>query len=428
VAQFLRPDRIASWDPALEHVAGFWSRRRFFMLDDTQKRSDGRPDLIPLIDDEYTGEAPSKRLLAHLLTKREKGAKIVGIYCAYAPVELIRALDLVPVSLCAFTNATIEAAEVVLPANLCPLIKSSYGFILKDACPFFAISDAVIAETTCDGKKKMFELIAHRKPMHVMDLPQLPDEPEAVDNWAIMIRKLRRFLESVFRRTTTDDRIESAIRDTNEKTRLMNRIFDYAALKPPVIAWPELYDALFLVQGASVAEMAPILHGILEKLERRKQKGYAYGPKGAPRVLITGCPVGGDSLKVLSITEEVGGVVVALDSCSGMKPYAGFIEEGTDDPIRALAERYLKIPCSCMTPNDRRLTEIDRIIDKFKPDVVIDLVLQACHGYSIESFKVGEHVRDKHGLPFLTIVTDYSQSDTGQIRTRIQALLETVSG
>ncbi|MGD0230835.1 MAG: 2-hydroxyacyl-CoA dehydratase family protein, partial [Syntrophorhabdales bacterium] len=247
----------------------------------------------PLIDDEYTGEPPAKRLLAYLQDQRERGAGIVGIYCGYAPVELIRALDLVPASLCAFSNAPIEAAEAVLPANLCPLIKSSYGFIMKDACPFFAISDAVIAETTCDGKKKMFELIADRKPMHVMDLPQLPDEPEATDNWTAMIRKLERFLESVFGRTTTDERIEAAIRDTNAKSRRMNEVFDYAALNPPVIGWPELYEVLFLAQGASAADLAPILDGVLKKLEKRKQDGYVYGPKGAPRVMVTGCPIGG---------------------------------------------------------------------------------------------------------------------------------------
>ena len=378
----------------------------------------------PLINDEYTGEPPAKRLLAHLQSLREQGTKTVGIYCAYAPSELIRAFDLASVSLCAFSNATIEAAEAVLPANLCPLIKSSYGFILKDACPFFAISDAVIAETTCDGRKKMFELIADRKPMHVMDLPQLPDEPEAIDDWAAMIRKLGRFLEQVFHRTTTDDRIEAAIRDSNARSRRMNAIFEYAALDPPVIAWPELYDALFFAQGASGAEMAPVLDAMLEKLETRKCDGYAYGPKGAPRVLVTGCPVGGDSLKVLNIIEEAGGVIVALDSCSGMKPYADFIEEGTDDPVRAIAARYLKVPCSCMTPNMRRLTELDRIIVKFKPDAVIDLVLQACHGYNIESAKVGEHVQRTYALPFLKIVTDYSQNDVGQIRTRVEALLE----
>ncbi len=380
--------------------------------------------LEPLIDDQYTGEPPSKRVLAYLQAQRSQGAKIVGTYCGYAPIEVIRALDLVPATLCAFSNATIEAAEAILPANLCPLIKSSYGFIVTDTCPFFGISDAVIAETTCDGKKKMFELIGDYKPLHVMDLPQLPDEPEALENWTTMIHKLKEFLERIFERTITDDRIEQAIRDSNEKVRKMNQVFDYVALDPPLVGWQELYDIFFLAQSARGSEMVPLFDSIINKLERRKKDGYVYGPSGAPRVMVTGCPVSGDASKVFHAIEEAGGVIVALDICSGMKPYMSLIEEGTGEPIRTLAAHYLQIPCSCMTPNDRRLVEMTKIIERFKPDAVVDVILQACHSYNIESFKVGEHIQEKHGLSFLKIVTDYSQSDVGQIRTRVEALLE----
>ncbi len=99
-------------------------------------------------------------------------------------------------------------------------------------------------------------------------------------------------------------------------------------------------------------------------------------------------------------------------------------EEGTEDPVRAIAAHYLTIPCSCMTPNTRRLDAIDSMVERFKPDAVVDVVLQACHTYNVESYKVGEHVQKKHGLPFLKIETDYSQGDAGQILTRVQALLE----
>ena len=117
-------------------------------------------------------------------------------------------------------------------------------------------------------------------------------------------------------------------------------------------------------------------------------------------------------------------MIVSLDACTGMKAYAGSIEENTSDPYAAISKRYLDIPCSCMTPNDRRLSEMDKIIEKFKPDVVIDVVLHACHSYNVESAKVKAHVEKKHGLPFLKIETDYSQSDVGQLRTRVETLLE----
>lgn len=378
----------------------------------------------PLFNDEFTGDAPTKRLLSYLQSQRKRDAKIVGVYCTYAPIEIIRAFGLVPAVLCAFSNGTVEAAETVLPANLCPLIKSSYGFIITDTCPFFGIADAVIAETTCDGKKKMFELIGEYKPMHVMDLPQIPDEPEALDSWTIMIRKLMRFLETQFGNGVTQEKIEEAIRDSNIKIRLMDRVFDHVALKPPVLGWQELYDLFFLAQGMPGREMVPIFEDIIRKLETRRSQGYVYGPVNAPRVMVTGCPIAGDATKVYKVIEEAGGAIVAFESCMGMKPYMSGFKEGEEDPVRAIAEHYLEIPCSCMTPNDRRLSSIDKLIERFKPDVVVDIVLQACHAYNVESYKVGEHVRQKHGLPFLKIETDYSQGDIGQIRTRVQALLE----
>lgn len=348
----------------------------------------------------------------------------VGIYCGYAPFELIRAMNAVPVTLCAFSHNPIAAAEEVLPANLCPLIKSSYGFIKTDTCPFYALSEAIVGETTCDGKKKMFELISHIKPTHVMDLPQVPDQGEAQRNWTDMIRRLQKFLETTFDTSITDASIEAQIKETNAKNRLMNRLFDYAALIPPVINWSEMYDVIALAFVSTAAELGELIEGLVGKLEARRAQGIFFGTPDSPRVMVSGCPVGGDATKVFRIIEEAGGVVVALDACSGFKCFSLQIEEDTDDPVAAIARAYLKIPCSCMTPNQRRLEKMSETISRFKPDVVVDVILHACHSYNIESYKVQRHVEEKHGLPFLKIETDYSDSDVERIRTRVEALLE----
>ena len=377
----------------------------------------------PLFNDGFDGE-PAKRVLNYIQGRRKKGDPVAGIYCGYAPIELIQAMGIVPAVLCAFSKVPIASAETVLPANLCPLIKSSYGFILEGTCPFFSMSQAVIAETTCDGKKKMFELAAEMKPLHVMDLPQLPDEAEALDNWTVMIRKLQRFLEKTFQRQASDEAIEESIRKTNRKNGLMRKLFSYAAQDPPVLDWKEMYDAGFLALPATGDDMIPILEALLEKLERRLERGEHYGSPGAPRMMVTGCPVGGDATKIFKIIEKSGGVVVLPDACTGIKAFMGEIEENTADPIRAMARRYLEIPCACMTPNDRRLESISEMIEQFKPDAVVEFVLTACHSYNVEAYKVGRHVSDKHGLPYLKIETDYSDNDEGQIRTKVEALFE----
>ncbi|MCP4108902.1 MAG: 2-hydroxyacyl-CoA dehydratase [Desulfobacteraceae bacterium] len=381
----------------------------------------------PLMNDGFDGE-PAKRVLKYVQSHKENKHPIVGIYCGYAPVELFHAMGIVPAVLCAFSKNPIPAAETVLPANLCPLIKSSYGFIIEGTCPFFALSEAVIAETTCDGKKKMFELISDIKPMFVMDLPQVPEETEAENNWTVMIRKLQKFLEKTFQTTVSDEKIEAAIQSNNKKNRMMQKIFDFAVCDPPVISRQELYDVSFLALPSTGDEIIPILEKLIEKLEKRAAEGQYFGKQNAPRVLVTGCPVGGDAAKIFKIIEEAGGVVVAQDACTGMKPFMGEIEENTQDPVSAIARRYLDIPCSCMTPNKLRSDALSEMIEKFRPDAVIDFVLQACHSYNVESYKIGKHITETHRLPFLKVETDYSESDTGQLRTRVEALFERVKG
>jgi len=378
-----------------------------------------------LINDQYTNN-PNDRVLDSVIYKRNIGAPVIGMYCGYAPVELVRAMGAVPIFLCAFSRKTIPAAEAVLPSNLCPLIKSSYGFIITDTCPFYALSQAIIGETTCDGKKKMFELISHIKPTHIMDLPQLPDEMEALENWTIMVRKLKNWLEKTFETQITDGLIETEIKDTNRKNRLMNDFFRYAAHFPPVISWSELYDIIGLELVSNSDELQRLLEDITQKLDERIIEGEYIGTIESPRVMVSGCPVGGDASKIFRVIEEAGGAVVAIEACSGMKGYTIKIEEDTGDPLSALAKAYLQIPCSCMTPNQRRFDALDELITRFKPDAVIDVILQACHSYNIESYRIEHHVQDKHDLPFLKVETDFTESDRAMIKTRVQALFESI--
>ena len=207
---------------------------------------------------------------------------------------------------------------------------------------------------------------------------------------------------------------------------MMRKIFSFAALQPPVLSWKEMYDIGFLAIVSTGKEIIPLLETLLVKLVKRAGDGVYFGKRNSPRVLVTGCPVGGDATKIFKVIEDAGGVVVAPDACTGMKAFMGDIKEDTSDPISAIAERYLKIPCACMTPNEGRLRAVSEMIEQFKPDAVVDFILQACHAYNVESYKIGNHVTENHGLPFLKVESDYSDGDLGQLRTRVEALFETI--
>ncbi|OQW99194.1 MAG: 2-hydroxyglutaryl-CoA dehydratase [Desulfobacteraceae bacterium A6] len=357
---------------------------------------------------------------------KDQGKKVVGCLCSYFPSEIALAAGAITVGLCGTTEGPIEAAEKVLPADQCPMVKATYGRAINNTCPIFPLTDCIVGETTCDGRKKMYELLGREKPMHIMDLPQKPDEPEAQVHWLAEVKKLKAFLENQLGVVITDTALKEAIRQGNRIRELLTQIHECRKHQPPPIMGLDLVS-LSTKMGYSVSRLSYIdqLEMVLAELKQRIQNNYYACEPERPRILWTGL---GNSLgcdKVLRTVEECGGVVVCQEGCGGITRLNDPIDT-QKDPLEAIAERYLRVTCSCMTPNNTRLNDIDLLIDEYNIDGVIDLTWQFCHGFNIESYRVREIVSKKHGLPFLHIVTDYSQSDIGQISVRVEGFIEQI--
>jgi len=344
---------------------------------------------------------------------KASGRKIVSMFCEFTPRELILAAGAVPVCACGGSHETAMAAERDLPAGLCPLIKSSYGFALEKASPFFELSDLIVAETTCDGKKKMFELLGEFKPMAVFELPQKPDDESGFRHWLSELAGLRRRLEDLTGVTITDERLREAIRLMNRERALRRKIARLAGRG---------------LTGREVLGAKSVISGIPEDLEAyeavlAQAASVEADPPTRPRILMTGVPMPSGAEKVIDIIEEAGATVVAQENCTGLKPLAEDVsEEG--DPLEAIARKYFHLPCSCMTPNAGRLELVDDLIREFRPDGIVDLVWQSCLTYDVESEVLKRHIeRRGDGLPTLKIVTDYSRSDVQQLRLRVEAFL-----
>ena len=125
---------------------------------------------------------------------KDEGKKVVGVFCTYTPWEIISASGATVVALCGKNDEAIPDAEKVLPRNLCPLIKASYGFAITEKCPYTYFSDLIVGETTCDGKKKMYKLLSKMKRVHIMQLPQTQNTEDAFKLWRNEVIKLNKFL------------------------------------------------------------------------------------------------------------------------------------------------------------------------------------------------------------------------------------------
>ena len=352
---------------------------------------------------------------------KEEGIPVVGVFCTYLPREIPNAMGAAVVGLCSVSDETIPDAEKDLPRNLCPLIKSSYGFAKTDKCPFFYFSDLIVGETTCDGKKKMYEMLAEFKPVHVVQLPNSQTE-DGIQMYRKELIRFKEILEERFGTVIREEAIRDQIRQRNDITRALLRLQYVMAKDPAPVNGLDIVNTVYGYGfNLHTETLADTLNAVTDKIEAEYAQGKNVGKK--PRILVTGSPSGGAALKVVKAIENNGGVAVCFENCSGIKPLI-LADEENPDVYDALARKYIQIGCSCMSPNTNRMELLEKLIRDFHVDGVVDLVLQACHTYNVESYLVRKLVKEKMGIPYTLVETDYSQADVGQIETRLAAFIE----
>lgn len=358
---------------------------------------------------------------------KEDGGRLIGYLCSYTPLEIIDAAGASAVGLCGMSDESIPAAEQVLPQNLCPLIKSTYGFAYSDTCPYTYFSDLIVGETTCDGKKKMYELLDDIKSTYVLQLPQGQGRSYANDIWYEEVKLFKEKLEEIYDITITDDDLRQAVKTRNQWRQSLMKMFELQGMFPPALKGGEVLLALQQnLFSFNVHEQIEAMDNSVERAMEEYNAGARPVSENDKRILVTGCPTTGVIEKVCNVIEDSGAVIACADNCGGESSMRMMVDEDSDDILRAISDRYMKVSCSVMSPNNNRLENMKELIKKYKADGVIEVVLQACHTFNVESEKVRHVVEDELGVPYMKLETDYSTSDTGQIGTRINAFIEII--
>lgn len=208
---------------------------------------------------------------------KKKGGKIAGCLCTYTPQEILDAGGIGNVGLCGTSNETIPDAEKVLPKNLCPLIKSTYGFAMTEKCPYTYFSDIIIGETTCDGKKKMYELLGEIKDVHIMHLPQGKDRPYIYDNWYNECVYLKEVLEKKFEIEITEEKLREAAKKRNELRKLYVEMYQLQKNIPPVMKGTDIMIAM--QKGTFALDVDTQIENIKELIKESKENYFEKGER-----------------------------------------------------------------------------------------------------------------------------------------------------
>jgi len=392
---------------------------------DIYLNQDNRPEGMEYFDF-VVGEVHGLRI-KELLEHKAKGGFIAGAFCLFVPDELILAAGGLPIGLCGGADLTTAKAEEFLPRNICPLIKSSVGFKLAKICPYFESSDFLIGETTCDGKKKAWEILNDFIPTHVMHVPHM--KTEAGHNVYRMEQiRLMGKLEEAGKTKISFENVKKAIELMNNKRRALARLYETRKHQPSPISGK---DALLISQVAfydDIPRFTASVDKLTGELNKRIEAGISPFVGKTPRIMLSGCPSVVPNWKLHHIIETSGASVVVEEACTGTRYFETLVDESAaslDEQLDALARRYLSINCSCFTPNNERTEQIINYAREYHVDGVVYNTLQFCHTYNVEYTKVEKALKDA-GIPVLKIETDYTAEDAGQIQTRIEAFLEQI--
>jgi benzoyl-CoA reductase/2-hydroxyglutaryl-CoA dehydratase subunit BcrC/BadD/HgdB len=363
-----------------------------------------------------------------LLDGKKEGRKVIGSFCVFVPEELVRAADATLVGLCTGADFATEKVERLLPRNTCSLIKSAFGFKLGKVCPYIESADMIVGENTCDGKKKSYEvfndLVAN---LYVMDLPQT----KSAEGKALLKAEYRRFMVAIEELTGVKidvPRLKKGIAIANNKRKAIHRLSALRKADPVPISG---LDALLINQVYFYDDpirFTDSVNKICDELEGRIQSQQGVFPKGAPRILLSGCPMAVPNWKVPWIIETSGAAIVGEESCVGERGNRNLTDSSgntVDELIDAIVDRYFQVDCAIFTPNSDRLNHVKQMYHDYKADGVIHYGLQFCQPYQIESLPMEKKLEDDR-IPTLRIDSDYSMEDVEQIKTRVEAFVERI--
>ena len=282
-----------------------------------------------------------------------------------------------------------------------------------------------IGETTCDGKKKAWEILAKDVPLHVMDLPPMKRAKD-IKAWAEEIETFKNVVEEFTGNVVTAEKLAESIKLINNKRKALERLYN---LRKNVNLSISGCDVLLISQIAfydDPARFTQMTNKLCDELDQRVKDGVSVVPAGTKRIMLTGTPLAIPNWKLHNIVETSGAAIVCEEMCTGTRYFENLVDESKttlEDQYMALAERYMKINCACFTPNEGRIDDILRLAKEYKVDGIIDVNLKFCNLYDTEGYFVEKALKES-GIPVLGIETDYTDSDAGQLRTRISAFIE----
>jgi len=351
---------------------------------------------------------------------KDAGGRVIGYFSEALPEELITAAGMLPVRLRATGSQGTELADAYFGPLNCTFTRHAFNTALSGGYDFI---DGLVMFNSCDHVRRMYDHWIRQMKTPFAEILSLPKKAEAaqVEWFRGELANLRGRIESHYGVGITDDALRDAIALHNETRRLLRELYELRKADAPPVTGAEA----LAVTVASTAMPKARYNECLRELLADVAQAPGIADYRA-RLMILGSEL--DDPEYLRIIEDQGGLVVTDALCFGSKILWNDVEEDSEDPLLALAQYYVAdrpAHARMFTEYDRRAAYVRELCDEFRVDGVIFQRLTFCELWGYEQFTMQGDFKE-WDVPCLSMDREYNLNATGQLRTRVQAFLETV--
>ena len=351
---------------------------------------------------------------------KDQGGKVVGYFCSTVPEEIITAAGLTPFRMRATGSTSTEESDAFYSSINCSFPRHCFNQVLTGDFKFL---DGIVCVNSCDHVRRIYDNWKRFVPTDFIEMMSLPRKtgPDQVGWYTEELAMLKDKVGKHFGVEITDDRLWKAIKLHNETRRLQKKLYELRKQEKPPITGAETLAVMVAGTAMPHDQYNEMLRELLDELSGTE------GPGGhRARLLIVGGIL--DDPAYVKVIEDQGGLVVTDSTCFGSRLMWVEVDENASDPVAALAQYYLTDRPSCPRmygEHDNRTQYVIDMCREFNCDGVIGERLIFCDSWLVEHYMLGQDLKAA-GIPMLKLDREYLTSGIGQLRTRIQAFLETM--
>jgi len=348
----------------------------------------------------------------------EKGKIPIGYTCSYVPEVLLSVDNLIPVRIFAPGISGTEVADIYLSNVICSYTRSLLEFAMDDRYDFLK---GWVFAASCDHLRRLYDNLDYLlKPdfIHIMDVPHRLGET-SLSWYTEELKMFTQAMASHFNVDYGEKTLVDAINQNNEFISLIKSIGEFRKEKYPPISGSEFHTLMIATQASPKNLLIDKIKEFKLSLpERKKNSNYRA------RLLIVGGQL--DDPNYIKVIESTGGLIVADHLCTGSIPGLTPIVI-KDDPLTSVADHYLsRTSCPRMMEGFKeRVASILKSVSEYNVDGVVIEFVKFCDTWGIEAGMLVSAIRDA-GIPVISLEREYRLTGEGQLKTRIQAFIESM--